>query len=379
MSGSIDKTQKMEVNVAKGIGIILVVIGHNSAPVFEHVNVYIYHMPLFFLLSGIGLNPTYSLPQTLIAHAKSLLLYAAAMTFVYSIIGWAIQSVYGIHLLPPAGFSLRYATTRLLTGNGHDALLFLVGWFLIALFFARSLAFLIIKQLARLRGASGPALLVAVAILFCYLGLAKLAPRFQETHAPYLNLLSQVLVGCGFVILGYLHSASTWLWRWLRSPLTALVLMVALYESVVGLAVTPMSMAWSQYPSGFGRHMLTALLGSFAVLSVAAVLAQTKHSAVFAFVGKHSKTVMAHHLFVFTLINAALIQTGLVPAGDVTIWYAWKVTVMWPVYVGLGVGLPLVGHLLRQRPYIMGPWLALIGRLPVVKARLSPDKATEQG
>ena len=379
MSSLAKTTRKTEIDVAKCLGIILVVIGHNSAPIFDKVNVYIYHMPLFFFLSGIGLNPAYTLRQTLIAHTKSLLVYAAVLTLVYSIIGWAIQSVYGIHLLPPAGFSLRYATTRLLVGNGHDALLFLVGWFLIALFFARSLAFLVIKHLRRVPGASSTVLLVGVAGLLSYLGIAKTAPRFLDTHSPYLNLLSQVLVGCGFIILGYVLSASAWFWRWLRSPLATLVLMVLLYESVVVLEVKPMSMAWSDYPSGFGRHMLTALLGSFAVLSTAAIIAQTKHSAAFALVGTHSKTVMAHHLFVFTLINVVLIQAGIVPAADVTIWYAWRGATMWPVYVGLGVALPLGCHLLLHQLRTARPRSVLTDRLQTAPPSLNQEDAVEQG
>ena len=39
------------VDVAKGIGIVLVVLGHSGIE-FGHYLIYMFHMPLFFFLSG---------------------------------------------------------------------------------------------------------------------------------------------------------------------------------------------------------------------------------------------------------------------------------------------------------------------------------------
>jgi len=46
------------VDVAKGIGIILVVLGHNKAPGYIINFIYAFHMPLFFFMSGLLNNPT---------------------------------------------------------------------------------------------------------------------------------------------------------------------------------------------------------------------------------------------------------------------------------------------------------------------------------
>lgn len=56
-----DKGRNISLDIAKGIGIILVVIGHTMSPimsgnvVMENVYkiLYVFHMPLFFLLSGL--------------------------------------------------------------------------------------------------------------------------------------------------------------------------------------------------------------------------------------------------------------------------------------------------------------------------------------
>lgn len=46
------------VDVAKGIGIILVVLGHNQSPDYIIKFIYSFHMPLFFFLSGYLTNPS---------------------------------------------------------------------------------------------------------------------------------------------------------------------------------------------------------------------------------------------------------------------------------------------------------------------------------
>lgn len=45
------------VDVAKGIGIVLVVLGHNKAPGYLINFIYAFHMPLFFFMSGLLTNP----------------------------------------------------------------------------------------------------------------------------------------------------------------------------------------------------------------------------------------------------------------------------------------------------------------------------------
>lgn len=44
------KQRDISIDIAKGIGIILVVYGHLACPVAREI--FLFHMPLFFLLSG---------------------------------------------------------------------------------------------------------------------------------------------------------------------------------------------------------------------------------------------------------------------------------------------------------------------------------------
>lgn len=51
-----DKTRETWVDIAKGIGIILVIMGHANCPNLPHGIIYSFHMPLFFFLSGLFIS-----------------------------------------------------------------------------------------------------------------------------------------------------------------------------------------------------------------------------------------------------------------------------------------------------------------------------------
>ena len=46
-------------DVMKGIGIFLMVLGHSGSPSFLRVFVYAFHMPLFFMISGLLIKQVY--------------------------------------------------------------------------------------------------------------------------------------------------------------------------------------------------------------------------------------------------------------------------------------------------------------------------------
>ena len=53
------KNYNNNISIAKGIGIILMVIGHAGCPTWMFQFIYLFHMPLFFFLSGYCFNNQY--------------------------------------------------------------------------------------------------------------------------------------------------------------------------------------------------------------------------------------------------------------------------------------------------------------------------------
>lgn len=84
------------IDIAKGIGISLVVLGHTTITIsggigkFVHDFLYLFHMPLFFLISGYLYN--HKREQTLWSYSKRKL-YSLAIPFLFF---WIVPSLYQI-------------------------------------------------------------------------------------------------------------------------------------------------------------------------------------------------------------------------------------------------------------------------------------------
>lgn len=127
------------VDVAKGIGILLVVIGH-MFPVHSIVaSIYSFHMPLFFILSGFFLNSESSVKSMFVRGCKMLIIpyaFTATMTFLLSLIidrENSLNTFWGIFLV-----DCKIGTFAV---NSIGAI-----WFLICLFISRIIALVALKK-----------------------------------------------------------------------------------------------------------------------------------------------------------------------------------------------------------------------------------------
>lgn len=157
-----DKTRETWVDIAKGIGIILVIIGHANCPNLPHGIIYSFHMPLFFFLSGLFISRQCenNFHIYLKKNFKSLLL----PYFYFNIISIAFYYTMSIMF-----------HKELLIGNVQDNLIgIFVGmrfgspyhhvlWFLPCLFFAKMLAYPIFK-LSKIQFGGGKFLLAIVTL-----------------------------------------------------------------------------------------------------------------------------------------------------------------------------------------------------------------------
>jgi fucose 4-O-acetylase-like acetyltransferase len=112
----INMSRNSSIDIAKGVGILLVVIGHNwiltHAPSVGERIIYSFHMPLFFLLGGVFLNPTQRFANFIHARADTLLKpYAVVLTLLGAykvIIGATTPSQYFPGVLYGAGSTIEW-------------------------------------------------------------------------------------------------------------------------------------------------------------------------------------------------------------------------------------------------------------------------------
>lgn len=141
----IDKKRIEWVDIAKGIAIILVIIGHtvpvHSIPFYV---IFSFHMPLFFLLAGYVFKTAETkqdLYKHLIKNLKHLIIPSLVFTIITSIIYHHIMynnTSNNTSLLNEAAFhSERFLWGSGISVNGHPPLGMI--WFLISLFWARAI------------------------------------------------------------------------------------------------------------------------------------------------------------------------------------------------------------------------------------------------
>lgn len=141
------KSRLNYIDIAKGIGILMVIVGHcGSLPSPITKAIFSVHMPLFFILSGYFYNPKPNMDKKIFIKksAKSLLVpYALTCVFVialriirtiiakgdvfYTCKLWLFASLYGSGTIVPDFFSEHGIPMRIIGAI----------WFLLALFFGR--------------------------------------------------------------------------------------------------------------------------------------------------------------------------------------------------------------------------------------------------
>lgn len=203
-------TRLPAIDIAKGIGILFVVLGHN--PVFRrsvhslYEAVYLFHMPLFFFLSGVTFRPV-TLRETCRKRARSLLVPYFAMGALAVLIDCRGEGI-------PGALS---ALSGVLYATG-ETIRFPPLWFLPCLF-------LVAITTAVLLRLPGPRTWVLVGIVVAGLvgggALLTIGPYAQDPMGlPW--SIDLVPFSIAWFAVGMLAAKTPWLTRWPMAALTVL-------------------------------------------------------------------------------------------------------------------------------------------------------------
>ncbi|SFU30234.1 acyltransferase [Pustulibacterium marinum] len=180
------------IDVLKGIAIFLVVLGHTIRNVDVSVFIYSFHMPLFFIISGLFFNEKkfQSFGEVVVKKAKTLLL--PYVTFY--ILGYLYWFFIEKNVRP--GLDLPFYNPLVAFVYGCDIGEFKsvngILWFLPALFAAESIFYLILKLQKKLLIVGGFVFSLVVAVTLSYA---------QTEHLPF--CLGASFVAVFFIGVGY--------------------------------------------------------------------------------------------------------------------------------------------------------------------------------
>lgn len=181
------------VSIAKGIGIILMVIGHSGCPPYLHDFIYVFHMPLFFFISGYCFKEKYlynvkgfcfrRLKGLYIPFVKYSLLFLLLHNIFYSI--KVYNSYYNLNEILDRTIHIVFSMT------GNDALL---GgyWFLRVLLYSSICSLFLIKYIKKLK-------YLIAGVTFCSF-LFSLA----QLRVPFIGNVSLVLFATSLFLVGVL-------------------------------------------------------------------------------------------------------------------------------------------------------------------------------
>lgn len=180
------------IDIARGIGIILVIYGHLISPESHRYLIYAFHMPLFFFLSGLVFKPAFdkSLKEIVVKNFKQLMIpyfLFAIFTYLYVVITKPNPD------LSPGGIG--WQLFGMLYGSGSNGMLGfnVVLWFLPCLFVTR-IGFSILT-----RNVFKSTYLLGILFTISILGyiLSKVAPWIKLPFGLEIALTGIVFFGLG--------------------------------------------------------------------------------------------------------------------------------------------------------------------------------------
>jgi len=283
------------VDVARGMAMTLVVLGHNTAFSQWQPNavkfIFLFHVPAFFFLSGYVFNPE---TATLVKLARRL-------------------------LIPFAVFSILFALAKLVARNGDvlgaaASVIWSTGatlptsqlWFLPTLFLALLVARIVLQAWGRLGSTAVVALTMFVLVSLAYFALHIWTPPFEYLRWPsgkgpigWPWSIEIVPIALVFCLSGYLLKEAGILHRiplWYLAVMFSVVIVAYLLGARVDLNLRLMSPYMLALMAALGGSLAIMIAGrSIAKIGAGRDLMET--------IGQHTLVILAFHV---TFQNAAL-------------------------------------------------------------------------
>jgi len=333
------------IDAARGVGIVLVVAGHNTGlwanlPSVGRM-IFSFHMPLFFVIAGLTLSAS-NLRSTLVRMAGLLISYFSLCILTLPLT--FKRSDYE---------SFGHVLLGIAYGTGHTIVIPPL-WFLPCLALAQLAVFVVDRLTARLGNLNSAAADAVKAVVLCVVGTALLPDRGSLLIKPSLDWGTYIgsgawanvdlaLLSAGFLYMGRslkhcLQQSALSLKQsaWMAAGFTGgFVLLIILVDPVLDMNMRVQSPA---YPAA-----LVAALGSGACLMLIYALRTTWFAVLAAYVGFQTLLILALH-------------GGIQKRA----WDALSPQLAWPLATVLALGAGLLIPLLIDRALLRFPRLRLL-------------------
>lgn len=340
------------ISITKAFGIILMVVGHAGCPDVLHYFIYMFHMPLFFIMSGYCFKDKYitAPKQFVLRRIKGLYVPYVAYSLLFLLFHNVLfhlniyNGQYGFngkvsHLYSLAEF-VRRGINIITAMFGHDQLL---GgfWFIKALFFGSLVAFLAIKYIRQ--PIVGAALMLVITAVSCL---------FPIIYIPYIGINNTIFMAAMFVMVGRVLKTINIQFKVAWIVLVAVcVFVVSLFMPCAVPIAQPNYPAWKVLP-----FCICATMGTLMTAGVSSYIAKGNGRAkqFLVWIGNNTLSILTWHFISFKLVSLLIIYIYNLPEEQLACFpviYEYS-HLWWIPYSIIGVAVPLLITYICMRLYV---------------------------
>lgn len=333
------------VSIAKGVGILLMVIGHSGCPSNMRSFIYVFHMPLFFFLSGYCFKEKYLLEpgRFILRKIKTIywpfVKYALLFLFLHNIFFYLeiYNGTYGYNGNTSVMYSPKDVVVRafnIITRMIDNEQLLGGFWFLKQLLLASVIGFFFIKLFRNSKWKVF--FLVIVTFLIKWMGVS-----IPFWHIGWLTFLSAT-----FFVAGYDFSKTEEKNSYSSIIMSCLVVLAcSLYYDAEMSHYTLSSML---------PCIFSAVFGCIGVFYFSKILSSMENvlTKFLTFIGNHTMPILIWHFLCFKLVSLVIILVYSLPVeqlAEFPVIETHATRYWWLAYVFIGSTLPLLLDSIKEK------------------------------
>lgn len=333
--------QSNTISISKGIGIFLMVIGHSGCPVYLNNYIYIFHMPLFFFISGYCFKDKYlndfktywlrrikNLYYPLVKYELIFLLLHNFFCYIHIYDQASTLSLQDTALKAINILTAMYTPEAMLGGF----------WFIRELFYA-SFIFYFIRRFG------------SINIWTILMVITTIILKYTDIHVPYWGMNYKTFLATIFLTLGYYSSERFKIEKYFEKNKYLIIsfICVAIYayffphtmDNVSYIHIIP--------------YLLFGFAGIYATMATSHLI--NKHSNVsnkklWVFAGNNSFTILTWHFLSFKLISLLIIYIYNQDNNKLSQFPIIKEEALkgwWIFYAAIGFSAPLIIAYFEQK------------------------------
>lgn len=338
-----NKERNLYMDIVKGIGILLVVIGHCETPIGRYI--YLFHMPLFFFISGYFYKDKYSNNPVEFIVKKIKTLYRPYIFFAILLI--IMHNVFlkvGFYSSTFSDLSIEYSnmckyfklsdiikyTMKVLLLGQVDRIFGGALWFFISLIMA-SITFNIISYIKIKTNKKEIFRAITIGILF---NIAYLSTKFNINF----HGINTAMIATGLFYCGYLYSQYD-----NKVKLNLEVAIICFFILIISGFYGSINMAGNEY-TNIAFFIINSLAGIYIVLFIATLVKKINLlSGILSYMGRNTIPVIGLHFISFKIVDIVRIVLFSMPYYTIGKFPVIDVYGMWwVVYALVGVTIPLI-------------------------------------